>query len=94
MQIITGMAWLGQTDLSAYNTNMKHKRISYETHERSVAKSLIFRVVVVISDTTVIYLLTRRVSQTISLTIITNIASMTLYYLYERIWNQIKWGRV
>ena len=72
---------------------MKRKQNGYDTHQRSVIKSLIFRVIVVISDTTVIYLLTHKVSQTISLTIITNLASMTLYYLYERVWNQIKWGR-
>ena len=88
------MVWLGQPDLSAYNTNMKHKQNGYETQRRSVAKSVIFRVLVVISDTIVIFLLTRKIGQTIGITIVSNIASMTLYYLYERIWNQIKWGRV
>ena len=72
---------------------MKHRRGQFETHQRSIVKSLIFRAVVISSDTTVIYLLTHKVTETIGLTIATNLASMTLYYLYERIWNSISWGR-
>lgn len=64
-----------------------------ETHKRTLVKSVIFRVVVVTSDTTVIYLLTHKVTLTFGLTVATNLASMTLYYIYERIWNGISWGR-
>ncbi len=74
-------------------TMKKRKAAGFETHKRSVVKSLIFRVVVIASDTTVIYLLTHRIAETAGLTIATNLASMTLYYLYERIWNGIGWGR-
>lgn len=73
--------------------DMKHKHVGYETHKRSVVKSVVFRVVVVISDTTVIYLLTHKIGETAGLTIATNLSSMTLYYLYERAWNRIDWGR-
>lgn len=72
---------------------MKGKQFTKDSHKRSVVKSLVFRVVVVTSDTTLIYLITHRIDQTIGLTIVTNVASMTLYYLYERIWNNISWGR-
>ena len=75
-------------------TNMKRKRNSYETHRRSIVKSVGFRVVVVISDTTIIFLLTHKIAETLGLTVATNLSSMTLYYLYERLWNRIKWGRV
>ena len=73
---------------------MKHKRVSFETHQRSVVKSLVFRAIVITSDTTVIYLLTHRVAETAGLTVATNLVSMTLYYLYERAWNRISWGRL
>lgn len=72
---------------------MKHKRKGYETHQRSIVKSLVFRVVVITSDTVVIFLLTHKIALTFGLTVATNLASMTLYYLYERVWNQINWGR-
>ncbi len=64
-----------------------------DTHKRTLAKSVGFRGVVIVSDTTVIYLLTHKLSLTLGLTVATNLASMTIYYLYERVWNQISWGR-
>ena len=76
-----------------YNTDMKRKRNNYETHRRSIVKSVVFRVVVITSDTTIIFLLTHKIAETLGLTVATNLSSATLYYLYERIWNRVKWGR-
>jgi uncharacterized membrane protein len=61
---------------------------------RSVLKSLTFRVLVVIADLIVIYLITRRIDTTLSVTILTNLVSTALYYTHERVWNKIQWGRV
>ena len=61
---------------------------------RSVLKSLTFRVIVVIADLIVIYLITHRIDTTVSVTIFTNLASTTLYFFHERVWNRIQWGRV
>jgi len=76
-----------------YNKVMKKRSVPRETQERSIVKSLIFRIIVITSDTIVIYLLTHKVELTVGLTILTNLASMTLYYLYERVWSRIRWGR-
>ncbi len=65
-----------------------------DARARSVVKSVTFRVIVVISDLVVIFLITHRVDQTIALTILTNIASTVLYYLHERVWNVVSWGRI
>lgn len=73
---------------------MVNPRVARETPARSLVKSVGFRVTVIVSDTTVIYLVTHKVALTLGLTIVTNLASMTLYYLYERIWSRINWGRV
>lgn len=64
-----------------------------EQHRRSIVKSVTFRVVVIISDFTVITLITHRYDLAIGLIIATNAASATLYYIHERVWNKIKWGR-
>jgi uncharacterized membrane protein len=68
--------------------------VARDARSRSVVKSVTFRVIVVISDLVVIFLITHRVDQTIVLTILTNIASTVLYYLHERAWNLVDWGRI
>lgn len=60
---------------------------------RSLVKAITFRVVVIASDTVVIYLITRRVDLTAGLVVFTNIASTIEYFLHERAWNKISWGR-
>lgn len=64
-----------------------------ETKERSVVKSVTFRILVIISDLVVIYILTRKITDTIAITIFTNVASTVFYFLHERLWNNITWGR-
>ena len=63
------------------------------TKQRSLAKSLTWRVVAVISTFAVGYMLTDDVSFATSLTIISNVINFILYYVHERFWLQIKWGR-
>jgi uncharacterized membrane protein len=64
-----------------------------ETQQRSLTKSVTFRVLAVIVDLVVIYIITRHVGVTIVLTVITNATSTVLYFLHERLWNHSSWGR-
>ena len=64
-----------------------------ETKERSIVKSVTYRILVILSDLIVIYLLTKKVTATIAITIFTNIASTIFYFLHERMWNFINWGK-
>lgn len=64
-----------------------------DNSKRSLAKSATFRVLVVISDIVVIFLVTHRLETTIALTVFTNLASTALYFLHERAWNRFGWGR-
>jgi uncharacterized membrane protein len=66
----------------------------YTAEKRSIVKSITFRMAVIVSDTTIIYLLTHRIDVTAGLVILTNCSSTVLYFLHERIWNRIQWGRV
>ena len=63
-----------------------------ESRRRSVAKAVIYRVLIIIADVAIIYWVTHGIAQTILLTIVTNIASTVLYYGHERVWNGIRWG--
>jgi uncharacterized membrane protein len=64
-----------------------------DLRRRSFAKSLTYRVITIAADIAIIYPLTHRVDLTIAVTLITNIASTTLYYLHERSWSYVQWGR-
>lgn len=64
-----------------------------ESIKRSATKSATFRILILISDTIIIYAITGRYDQTIWLVILTNLASTLVYFLHERVWNFIKWGR-
>jgi len=60
---------------------------------RSFVKAITFRTVILCSDAVVIFLITHRWDTTIGLVIATNLASTTLYFLHERVWSRIQWGR-
>ena len=64
-----------------------------ETRKRSIIKSVTFRMLIICTDLVVVYLLTHRLDVTISVTIFTNIASTIFYFLHERVWDNISWGR-
>lgn len=64
-----------------------------ETRQRSLTKSITFRILVIISDLVVVYILTHQLVATIAITVFTNLASTIFYFLHERVWDNITWGR-
>lgn len=68
---------------------MKH----FEHVKRSLAKTITYRLLIVVATFIVIYMMTGDVETTTSITIISNIINTVLYYIHERIWNRIHWGK-
>ena len=66
----------------------------YVQTKRSLVKAVSFRALILCSDAVVIFLVTHRWDTTLGLVIATNVASSTLYFIHERVWNRIQWGRV
>ena len=64
-----------------------------ENAQRSIVKSVTFRVLVIASDFIIITLITHRYDLALAVIILSNLASATLYYFHERAWNKIKWGK-
>ena len=60
---------------------------------RSLAKSLTWRVIAVISTFGIGYAMTGSLSFAASLTIVSNVINFILYYVHERVWLGIDWGR-
>ena len=65
----------------------------FEQHGRSLVKALTFRILIILADSVVVYAITRRIDITATFVIISNISSTVLYYVHERIWNRISWGK-
>ena len=63
-----------------------------ESRKRSVSKAVTYRIVVVIMDFSVIYLLTGKIMIAVGFMIISNIYTTIAYFIHERIWNKVQWG--
>jgi len=68
--------------------------IRIETHKRSWVKSLIWRVIGVVLLGAIAYAVTGNWEQMTVITVIFHALRIVLYYLHERIWDGIAWGRV
>ena len=63
-----------------------------ESKTRSALKAISYRVLIIILDFTVIYLMTGDTSIAIGFMIISNLYTTVAYFIHERVWNRIKWG--
>jgi uncharacterized membrane protein len=64
-----------------------------ETKKRSILKSTTYRILVVATDFTVLYMLTCKTEISVVFTLISNTYTWIFYYLHERVWNMVEWGR-
>jgi uncharacterized membrane protein len=60
---------------------------------RSLAKSLTWRVVALLTTFITLYALSKDVSMATLATLITNGVNFVAYYYHERIWNAVRWGK-
>lgn len=59
-----------------------------------MAKSLTWRVIAIVSTFVVGFVMSGSLSFAASLTIFSNLVNFILYYLHERVWLKVEWGRV
>ena len=69
------------------------KDTCHEQHSRSIVKAISYRIVSIIVDLTLVYLLTRKIELTLGIVILSNTASIFIYYFHERIRNKVHVGR-
>ncbi|MDY6932310.1 MAG: DUF2061 domain-containing protein [Halobacteriota archaeon] len=65
-----------------------------DTRYRSLVKTISWRVIAVTITTTVTYVLTRNVFLSASVGSLDSIAKLFFYYVHERTWENVKWGRI
>jgi uncharacterized membrane protein len=64
-----------------------------ETHQRSVIKALTWRVLATLDTTIISYFLTGNIVIAISIGVFETIAKIFIYFIHERAWNYVKWGK-
>jgi len=64
-----------------------------ETRKRSIAKSVVWRLICIIVSVFTSFLLTARWDLAVAIGASYNIITMILYYFHERLWNRVKWGK-
>jgi uncharacterized membrane protein len=65
----------------------------YETRTRSLVKTVIYRVWVLITTYTMLIATGASLESALVPTLIINAVWMTSFYFYDRIWAHITWGR-
>lgn len=65
----------------------------HESHSRTFLKTVLYRVILILSNGLVIFLVTRQLDSTFESIGILAVLNTALYYFYERIWNSFHWGK-
>jgi uncharacterized membrane protein len=66
---------------------------SRETLSRSIAKTVTYRVLIMILDFSTIYLFTGKAKIALGFMVVSNVYTTVGYFAHERIWDRIKWGK-
>lgn len=69
------------------------KSQTHEKHRRSLIKSISYRILSILADTIAAYFFTRDAVLTAGIVGFVNLYSTGLYYIHERVWARVSWGR-
>jgi uncharacterized membrane protein len=72
---------------------MAYRVKAHDRRTRTLAKAVAYRALSISADTIVAYLFTRSSLATFAIVVFVNGYSTLLYYIHERIWAHIHWGR-
>ena len=64
-----------------------------ESSMRSVVKALSWRVVATLTTTALVFAFTGRFDLAITVGVFEAVAKMALYFMHERLWNKLEFGR-
>ena len=65
-----------------------------EAHHRSIVKAVSWRFVATLTTMSIVFIFTRKFVLTIEVGILEVLSKMLFYYIHERVWAKIKWGKV
>ena len=62
--------------------------------KRSLAKAMTWRIVAFLVTIIAIYIYTKDIKESLVVGISANVIKIFLYYIHERIWNRVRFGRI
>ena len=65
-----------------------------EHPKRSLAKAITWRIIAFVVTIAAVYIYSKDIKQSLVIGISANTVKIFLYYIHERIWNRIKFGRM
>ena len=65
-----------------------------DSHRRSVVKAISWRIVATLTTMSVVFVLTRKIVLMLEVGLLDIVAKLAFYYLHERVWGKIRWGKV
>ncbi len=65
----------------------------HETKTRSITKTVAWRIVATLNSFLVLVFFSNILTSNLGKAIMMNITGFFIYYIYERIWNLVKWGK-
>ena len=63
-----------------------------ETRKRSIIKMLTYRAILTALLAIVSWVFTGNAGQTTIITIVFSVTATAVYYIHERVWNNVQWG--
>lgn len=72
----------------------KGKSMAFETHARAWVKSLVWRMLGIVILGSISWIITHSWKEMTIITVFFHSVRVILYYLHERLWEKISWGRV
>lgn len=66
----------------------------FEHAKRSIAKTITYRILITVSTFVITYYMTGQIELTFGITLVASVVSTLIYFIHERIWNQIHWGKI
>ena len=64
-----------------------------ETKTRTLVKTVVWRIIATLLTWAVVYIFTGSITGSLEITLVAAAVSMLAYYVHERVWNVIKWGK-
>ena len=71
----------------------KINRFLKETHARTIAKSISWRVIATLTTMSIVYVFTKKPLLALEIGFFEVTSKMLFYYLHERGWGKVSWGK-
>jgi len=65
-----------------------------EHPKRTLAKTVTWRIIALLITTGVVYAYSGDFTKSLTVGVVANLLKMVLYYMHERVWNRVQFGRI